>query len=440
MPFQALRFIHAADAFVDHQLEQTGPLCDDLRTIVEDAALTAFARVVSACIDRQVNFLLLAGNTFDERDCSLRARATLIDGFEKLQQHDIQVFVVAGEADPLAAWKAFGDLPQNVTLFSPTSDEPVAVLRDGNVIASIATAVFGDEQVGRIQVIGSPSQTSHSGTARAVPFSIGLATVQPEDMRASALDSHERQNAAGSSVNDPANQTCEALATAAADFLAIIGPSARQTITLQQGIAHNPGGTQGRRPICTGPHGCSLVEVAPDGAVACSFIPTAPVRWEQLAIHVDAGTSQDELVEQMQAALQRCRAEPTENVWLLNWTIRGSGPLFDALRDESFRSEITDLCELDVFPDHLSWTHQFRFVPVVNDLDSNLEENDFARQYFERLHHMEDSTHETLKQCLKDSGLPEGGWSNRLRSLIDEVDHEVIVAHARQHGMTWFAP
>ena len=59
------------------------------------------------------------------------------DGFERLDDAGIQVFVVPGPSDPLAVWDDFPDMPSNVTVFRPESDDPVAVLRDGAVIASI---------------------------------------------------------------------------------------------------------------------------------------------------------------------------------------------------------------------------------------------------------------------------------------------------------------
>ncbi len=441
MPFQALRFIHASNAYVDHQLEQLGALSECHRAIVEEATSTAFEHVVSACIERQAHFLLLAGNTFDKSDQSLRAHADLVNGFIRLDQHGIQVFVVAGETDPLTAWRTLDDLPQNVTLFSPDSDEPVAVLRDGNVIASIAAAVIRDEKVGHIQSITRSGELSRNGAARTIPFSIGLATIASERMGVTVPDDGDEHNESEPSDPGLSGQVRDALAKCSVDYLALRGPEKRQTITLKKRIAHNPGGTQGQNPRQTGPHGCTLVEVATDGSALCTFIPTAPVRWKQSAVHVGAKMSQDELAESMQAAHQRCRPEPTEQLWLINWTIRGSGRLFDLLRDESVRSKIVALYELDSpLPPDLSQMHHFRFVPQVNPADSDLEGNEFAIQYFERLNLAEKATRKSLQQCLEDAGLPEGPWLTRLRSLIDEVDHEAIIAHARQNGMTWFTP
>ena len=41
MPFEAVRFIHAGNLFVDHQLHATGPLPDEMRSIVEEATVEA---------------------------------------------------------------------------------------------------------------------------------------------------------------------------------------------------------------------------------------------------------------------------------------------------------------------------------------------------------------------------------------------------------------
>ena len=48
MAFEGIRFVHAGNLFVDHQLQVTGTLPDPMRVTVEDATVTAFERVVAA--------------------------------------------------------------------------------------------------------------------------------------------------------------------------------------------------------------------------------------------------------------------------------------------------------------------------------------------------------------------------------------------------------
>ena len=65
MAFEALRFIHAAGVLADHQVRDIGPCDDDVRSKLIDATLLSFERIVEACVENEVDFLLLVGDTFD---------------------------------------------------------------------------------------------------------------------------------------------------------------------------------------------------------------------------------------------------------------------------------------------------------------------------------------------------------------------------------------
>ena len=137
MPFESLQFVHAANLYLDRQLKGTGPVPDHLQEILEDATIGAFEQVISTCVENQVDFLLLTGNSFDEAEKSLRARVALRDGFCRLAEEHIRVFVTPGRIDSADAWRAVPRLPGNVTLLLHRCEEPVAVIRNERVIATI---------------------------------------------------------------------------------------------------------------------------------------------------------------------------------------------------------------------------------------------------------------------------------------------------------------
>ncbi len=445
MPFQALRFIHASNLYLDHQLQAAGVLPNRVVKTVEAATVTAFERLVVACLDQEVDFLLLTGNSFDECDRSLRARVALIHGFETLAKHDIPVFAVAGNADPLAAWRDIPGLPKNVTVCCVDSDEPIAVLRGGQVIATIG-ATIGPANAGTANSerssLGSPhfSSSADQQARPASPFCIGLMNV-PDDPDRSVepwSNSAGEQRSSRESGFD-ANQH-KTVSGHPVDYLAIGGTDVRRTLTLKHGLQHSPGSTQGRNSRHTGPHGCTCVEVDRNGAVECNFIPTAAVRCESITLTVDDHTSHDDLAETMQAALLRLPHESAELVWLLNWHVRGFGATFDSLLDVKVRDEIVELVELESPPaENVSWVHHFRSLPVNEADRDNFHNNRFAAEYFEHLDRESSASSETLRHCLDRAALPEGPWFERLQSLADGLNHETVTAHARRQGLAWFA-
>ncbi|TXT18350.1 MAG: hypothetical protein FD138_4455, partial [Planctomycetota bacterium] len=130
--------------------------------------------------------------------------------------------------------------------------------------------------------------------------------------------------------------------------------------------------------------GCSLVDLDSDGVIRCRFLPTAPVRWENFDIEIDADTTFQQLVTRAQAACRHlCGVEPkleqgslvaeygdaseddTETdatvnepaavsealhaqACFLRWTIRGDGPLFDGLFKDEMQTELIEWLDDDV--------------------------------------------------------------------------------------------
>jgi len=447
MPFEPLRFIHASNLSLDHQLVGTGPLPADICRIVEDSTLEAFESVIAACIEQQVDFLLLTGNSFVDEDRSLRARIALVNGFQRLAKHGIRVFVMPGAADPPEAWRAIPNLPENVTPFYSKTGDSVALIRDGKVIASVIPSVLSEP----VESETASRERSRFVEARRVPFRIGMLTVEDDATLIDRFDDETQQaeqiNAFDEDAGDTEGDIPDSLTNelelpmsasdSLVDYLALGGGDIRQAIALDAGIAHNPGGTQGIGPLETGPHGCTLVKVEADGSVETTFISTAPVRWEWFEAEVDAQTCQEELVDMMRSAVEECRPELSEKVFLIRWTMIGSGPLFDGLKEESSQKQLIEACEFStLFGDGRLLNHVVHFRP---DGIAAIADEGPAADYFETLEAEQPLSRDMLAGCVKRAALPVADWENRLQALIPQLDQHAVVGYARQLGMNWFS-
>ena len=65
MAVKPLRMLHAANLRLDCPLQHITALQEDVRDIVENASLAVFDRLVSLAIERDVDALLITGNSFD---------------------------------------------------------------------------------------------------------------------------------------------------------------------------------------------------------------------------------------------------------------------------------------------------------------------------------------------------------------------------------------
>src|SRR5260370_8789802 len=90
----SFKFVHAADLHLD------SPLCTRaagaLQPIFDDATFTTLRRIVDLCLAEKAAFLLLAGDLFEYRDRSIRARLELRRQLARLDGAGIGPFILPG--------------------------------------------------------------------------------------------------------------------------------------------------------------------------------------------------------------------------------------------------------------------------------------------------------------------------------------------------------
>src|SRR5579871_3257141 len=171
MAAKPLRLLHAANLRLDSPLRQFGARHDEIRDILDSATFTAFERLVGLAIERDVDGLLITGNSFDASIPSLPAEVALRTGFEQLHERDIPVFITPGTIDPASAWEELPSLPDNVTLFCNPDDPAVDLTDHGRVLATLIPVTV-DSSV-------EPQELDNLFAARAAstsdrPFVVGL--------------------------------------------------------------------------------------------------------------------------------------------------------------------------------------------------------------------------------------------------------------------------
>ena len=138
----------------------------------------------------------------------------------------------------------------------------------------------------------------------------------------------------------------------------------------------------------------------------------------------------------MRAALDECRPEASEKVFLINWSIQGSGPLFESLHDEGVQGQLIDSCEQNAWCDgQLQLQHTFRLVPEREPVD----DDPLSAEYSELVESEASLSGEMIECCLEQVALPDTEWSGRLQAFAGELNHAVVIGHARRLGAKWLA-
>lgn len=117
-----IRYIHAADLHLDtpfQGLSREAAQGSHLGRLLHEATFTALERLFRFCETEKPDFLVLAGDIYNQENHSVKAQLKLRDGCERLKNLGIRVFLAHGNHDPLASRLAAVQWPDNVTVFGP---------------------------------------------------------------------------------------------------------------------------------------------------------------------------------------------------------------------------------------------------------------------------------------------------------------------------------
>jgi DNA repair exonuclease len=130
-----MKFIHAADLHLDTPFVSINNYSKDLQESLKKSTYSAALKVFQTAIEESVDFVILAGDTFDNTEHSLNTQMFLKEQFEELQKYDIQVYMVYGNHDYFRNSLAIIDFPSNVHIFDQNVSTMDLTTKDGQTVA-----------------------------------------------------------------------------------------------------------------------------------------------------------------------------------------------------------------------------------------------------------------------------------------------------------------
>lgn len=276
---RSVTFIHAADLHLDAPFQGIDATDDRVSAALVDSTYRAFARIVDACIAREVDFLIVAGDAFNSRDKSLRAQLRFRAEAERLDAAGIGIYLTRGNHDPASGWSAGLELPGNVHYFATDSVERVEVTSaEGELLCVL---------YGRSYATAAVSTNLARGFSRA-----------PQDETAIGV---LHANVGGQEGYEPyAPCTLDDLRAAGMDYWAL-GHIHKPLDLLDTPCVRYAGSPQGLNPKEDGPHGCWLVSMDRGQVTAQEFIETAAVRWARTELDASEATDIDAIAAGIRA-------------------------------------------------------------------------------------------------------------------------------------------
>ncbi|MCC5889375.1 MAG: DNA repair exonuclease [Alkalibacterium sp.] len=269
-----VKFIHAADLHLDSPFKGLTDLSADILQQVKDSTFISLEAIVSQAIEQSVDFVLFSGDIYDLEDRSIKAQLMFQKQMERLNDAAISAFVIHGNHDFVAKKADHLSLPGNVKVFSEQietlyietkSNETVAVsgfsyykkwIEERKIQAYPVKDKKSDYHVGMLHGYAEGQQNVH---ARYAPFSLS-------ELREKNYD-----------------------------YWALGHIHARQQLTDNPPVYYS-GNTQGRHRNETGEKGVLLVSLSPTDKEV-SFIPTAPIIWENLRLDVSQAKNLEETLK-----------------------------------------------------------------------------------------------------------------------------------------------
>lgn len=311
-----VKFIHSADLHLGRALTGFRHLPQPVFDRLENSVYRSLERIVATAIAHHVDFVLLAGDLFDEQSASLKAHIRLQQQLERLDQHGIQTFICHGNHDPFhphafpLAW------PESVFVFTDEKVSAVPFYKKDR----LAAMIYGFSYTGKHI---SQNKTAEYVKTKDDCFHIGM-------LHGNAEGDPDRDAYAPFKINDLIRKNF--------DYWAL-GHIHTHTILAEDPLIVYPGNIQGLHPKETGEKGCVLVTLKSGGAKS-TFIATADLEWKEVSVAITDFISLNDLIDRLKRMKENLRAPGIDT--LVRVTLTGFGQLNDVLRSDGVAEDLLE--------------------------------------------------------------------------------------------------
>ena len=302
-------FIHAADLHIDSPFRGVSADAPAVAEALYSSTFRAFDGLMDVTLEREADFLLIAGDVYDGQDRSLRAQLRLRDGVKRLGDAGIQSFIVHGNHDPLDSKVTALDWPEQAHFFGRKLESMEALGADHEPVATITGISFPKKEESRN--LAAKFSRQESGL-----FQIGL-------LHCNVGGNTGHENYAPCTLDD--------LRAGGMDYWALGHVHTRKILSEAPYVVY-PGNIQGRSIREAGPRGCYHVQVDEQGRVEAEFIPLDVVRWGEVRVSIQDLETVDALERALTEKLEQGIAEASGRALVCRVTVEGRGPLHAGLR------------------------------------------------------------------------------------------------------------
>ena len=333
-----LTFLHAADLHLGAPFRGLRALSKTWAQRLVSALPEAYDRVIDAALSHNVDFVVFAGDIFDNSHPSYGDYRHFFTGVERLREAGIPVYLCTGNHDPYTSWQNdLFALPDNAVMLPASKPGFALYRREGEPLCLIGGRGFYsqawpiDEDIasGITRTAALQALQDAEPDAGLAPFAVGILHTGFD------LDLQK-------APTDPAK-----LVTAGMDYWALghlhkklVYPSPANPKAAFSGCI------QGRDIKETGERGCFVVTLEEHVPPQLEFVPTASVVWEQIEVDISECSTVSEIPDLIMRALFRANGKAHCEEMCARITLTGSTGLHELLGRpgvlEDLRQHIND--------------------------------------------------------------------------------------------------
>lgn len=352
---ESFSFIHASDLHLDSPFVGISNESEDVARALRSATFEAYDRLIELCIDKKVQFLVIAGDVYDGADRSLRAQLKFSDGLKKLAEQGIRSFVAHGNHDPLSGWSSNINWPEEVHIFRADQVETKFVELNGRPMAAVSGISYGHRD-----------ERSN--------LSARFEAQSPDLFQIAVLHAN-----CGSNTSHESYAPCrlDDLTGTGFDYWALGHFHSQEILHTNPHVVY-PGNTQGLSIREQEPKGCYLVTVDQNSEMELEFYPTDSLRWFSRELDISAVDTIDRLDDAIGQAVSVLQNEAQGRPVVCRISLIGRSPLYRELNREDVETELLERArEMGMASDPFVWVQAVEVdcLPEV-DLNKRREIND----------------------------------------------------------------
>lgn len=341
------RFLHAADIHLDSPLRGLSRYEGAPVEALRGATRRALENLTRLAIDRQVDFLVIAGDLYDGDWKDYNTAQFLVRQMSRLDKAGIQVVVISGNHDAQSKLTRQLNLPPNVRSLSVARPETV-------LLEKVQVAIHGQgfEQAEVTTDLSQGYPPPHKSW-----FNLGLLHTS-----ADGREGHARY----------APCSVEALKRHGYDYWAL-GHIHKREVLSEEPYVVFPGNIQGRHIREEGAKGVSLVTVE-DGAVrSVEHLPVDVVRWAKLTLDLQGAADTDEVLSALRTRLEEAARQAGDRLLAARVELTGRGPVHSLLCADAERwtQEVRALGSQSLGE---VWIEKVRFLGSADPAEGELED------------------------------------------------------------------